>query len=160
MKRRAIPVAAAVLLLAGCVPAADEDPVEGEEISTPAEAVVNDDQDTSEPDSDTGIGEIASVEELRDAYIAAGFECDWQEDIAVGLAVEQGYCSEGKNNILVMYASEADTQQQLKQSQEGLADLGMIATYVVGPNWIINSDNGAAVAAALNGELVVIGDEE
>lgn len=129
--------AIASLTLAGCAATSGE-----------AEAT------TTPTPTKTELGLVNGVDELREAYTAAGFSCDWEPNGNPRFAAEQGACS--SNTVLMYFISRGDMQELISthRALRESVDLGPMGL-VVGPNWIINSDKDAAsIQAELGGELV------
>lgn len=144
--RTAVATAAATALLAGC--GSTETESETQE-PAPTEA------SSTAP---SGPAEYGSVEDLRDAAVAVGFECPkWKQTNAVTLAAESGTCS--SDSVLTTYASEADLQAQLDQEKENatlMTDVGLSTEPIlVGPNWLVKSPDAPDLREGLGG--VVIG---
>lgn len=95
-----------------------------------------------------------SVGKLKDAYMAAGGVCDgtWKQDNVISKAAQSGVC--GDDVVLSVYDSATDRDAVLKQAKAfGLDD----TTWLVGPNWIVNSPSVKKVAPKLGGEVTKIG---
>lgn len=105
----------------------------------------------SEPSStEVVVQEYSSVTELRDAAVAAGYECpSWTQSNHVTAAAQSGSCSDV--DVFSTYLSEAAVQDNV----EGLKSFGEIHL-LVGPNWIINIEQPALdmLAAGLGGTVV------
>jgi hypothetical protein len=129
MIRFLAPAAVLLLALTGCSSAAQPSP-------TPTEPA--------------GPATYSSVVELKDAYVAAGGDCDeWAQTNRVTVAAQSGDCD--GNTVLSTYASESDRET-------AVANLKMLNpdnySLLSGPNWIINSPDVADVSDALGGVLV------
>lgn len=73
-----------------------------------------------------------SVTELRDAAVAAGYDCpDWRETNVVAAAAGSGTCS--SSDVFSVYL----TEQDVSTAAGRLKTLGVSA--LAGPNWIINT---------------------
>lgn len=151
MKRTVTAAAAAVVLawvLTGCgsgdEPAAVKQASESPASSTPS---------PTGPEKDAT---YSSVTELKDAAVAAGYQCtNWVQDNKVNLAAESGHCSD--EDLLSTFATEADLQSQLETSKsmdELLKDNGIATTpTLIGPNWMIHGLGVAALADQLGGTV-------
>lgn len=131
MGRVTVPVALFVLLLAGCAPITSADPT-----PTPT---------SSQEPADT----YSTVNDLRDAFVAAGGACpDWRQTNRVTLAAQSGDCSD--STVLSIYSSEADRDQVV----ENLKSFGMGVHLLVGENWIVNVEGPEEYADELGGTVV------
>lgn len=87
------------------------------------------------------------VTQLRDALVAAGFECpSWRATSVIG-ASSAGDCSESLS--ISVYGDPANLA-------ENLATLGKWVdpqTLLVGPNWLVNSSEAVSMQAYLGGEM-------
>ncbi|EKA62261.1 hypothetical protein B277_03008 [Janibacter hoylei PVAS-1] len=115
----------------------------------------------------TELGSVGTVSELKDAAIAAGYACpSWVQDNVVKLAAESGRCSD--SDVFTTYLSESSRDESVqihkamaKETREMFADdedadpaLTDEEVLLVGPNWIINSDDAASLQADLGGQVV------
>jgi hypothetical protein len=92
------------------------------------------------------------VEDLRDAYIRAGGECnDWNKSNKVTGAAESGEC--GGSVVLSTYLSSQAAQDQVKTTKEALGDT-IALHWLVGENWIINAPDVDDVKKKLGGTIV------
>lgn len=135
-----IPTLLAGLLLAGCSSAAPAAPVAA---STPSS--------TPSP-SKTGPVTYGSVTDLRDAAVAAGYDCpSWEQANHVTLAAESGTCSSA--DVFMTFTGEGDRDELVGLLKQNLGDVGM--HLLVGPNWVINTEDGLdALQEALGGTIV------
>jgi hypothetical protein len=87
------------------------------------------------------------VTQLRDALVAAGFECpSWRATSVIG-ASSAGDCSDSLS--MSVYADPANLA-------ENLATLGKWVdpqTLLAGPNWLVNSSQAVSMQAYLGGEM-------
>lgn len=128
--------------------AADDDPT-AQTIAEPVEQT----EPSITPDSTYG-----TVEELKDAAVAAGYYCKrWRPTNKVALAAESGNCS--GVDVFSTYASEGDLQAQLDTEKETSA---MLVEYdidpgisLVGPNWIIHGEEEVRPLQAVLGGTIV-----
>lgn len=97
--------------------------------------------------SESGKPETASystVEELMDAAIDAGYNCPQRKVEDFSLANENaGSCSD--NDRFLAGLSEDDVQMLLKESGKN--------TYLVGPDWFINSPKAKSLQKNLGGKF-------
>ncbi len=99
---------------------------------------------TSEPAT------YGSVEELKNAAVEAGLDCpDWEKTNQVVNAAQSGQCD--GNSVLATYSTDADLQATLDGARD-LAELAPIfGTWLVGPNWTINSPQAEELQPRLGG---------
>ena len=117
--------------------------------------------------SATELGSVGTVAELKDAAVAAGYACpSWVQDNVVKLAAESGRCSD--SDVFTTYLSESSRDESVqihkamaKETREMFADdedadpaLTDEEVLLVGPNWIINSDDAASLQPELGGQVV------
>lgn len=101
--------------------------------------------------------QVATVEELKDAAVAAGYACaSWDQTDVVDLAAESGSCSDA--DVFATYATESDRDEQVDQ-ERGIADLvrdvGLdVSPVLVGPNWTIKGPEVAAIAEELGATVM------
>ncbi len=95
----------------------------------------------------------ATVEELKDAAVAAGYECaQWTQTDAVQLASSSGSCSD--DDLFSVYAGSGERDDQRESDAallEGLEEFP--PPELVGENWIIRTPEADRLQAALGGEL-------
>ncbi len=97
-------------------------------------------------------GSYGSVEDLRDAYVAAGGDCDgWSQDNQVTLAAESGVCD--SNTVLSTYTSQ-DAKEEIVATVKAVGDVIGGYSLLVGVNWIINSPDAKDAREVLGGTLV------
>lgn len=89
-----------------------------------------------------------TVTELRDALVAAGYECPaWEQADQVKLAAQSGSCSDA--DVLSVYVGAEDRDVVVATLKEfGGASL------LVGENWILNSPEAPAFQAKMGGVVV------
>lgn len=137
--RHALLAFAAVVCLCGCVNSGSE----------PAEEEV---QPLVTPDAN-----YDSVVALKDAAVAAGFECPlWKQDDRVTYAAESGTCS--RDSVLMTFNSLRDLGKQA-EAYRSMASLFAKANVkkdpiLVGPNWMINAAEVPTLQDTLGGELL------
>ncbi|QXT62257.1 hypothetical protein [Tessaracoccus palaemonis] len=130
---------AAMLLLAGC------GATDAAESTTPATAA-------TEPfpgalSSAPVAQRYESVEALRDALGAGGYYCtDWQRDDRVALALQSGQCSDA--DVLMIFTGESAVHEAAQNLK------ALVTNFVVGENWIVNTDRPYAVTYAIGGTIV------
>lgn len=92
-----------------------------------------------------------TVDELKDAYVAAGGECtDWEIGTATGKAAQFGNC-DGDAATLSTYTSEAVRDEVLSELKENNQSR---ARSFVGPNWIITTNAPEEIGLKLNATIV------
>ncbi|WP_146137431.1 hypothetical protein [Gulosibacter molinativorax] len=90
-----------------------------------------------------------SVEELRDAYVAAGGECpNWEELDPGDYDAVAGRCSD--QVVISVY----NDPSQIEGVVQSALDLAIPAHLLVGENWIINTPNPEDFVDALGGGVV------
>jgi len=161
MNRILVPcaIAAAALLLAGCSGAASSsDAASAAPAATSASANTQSQPPptsaapTTASPSAASAREFASVTALRDAYVAAGGVCTgWVQDNEVDAAAESGNCDTG---VLMTFLSPSSAQEQATTLKQLHEDSGIPGQFAVGGNWILNTDDSAAVATAMGGTVV------
>lgn len=95
------------------------------------------------------IGKAASVEEVRDAFVAAGGECDWERTDRITVAAESGDCS--GRTVISIYATEQDLDDAVSTLR---GNTPMKLNLLVGDNWIINSPEAEGMDDVLGGEWI------
>lgn len=138
--------AGVALTLTGCGDASETESADAE-TETVEEKVLPGDQ------------EFKTVVELRDAAAELGFPCpDWEETNQVTLAAGSGTCS--SRSVLSVYTGEANRDEAVQNLKTfpGAEDLG--GEIVVGPNWIINTDDAEHWATILGAMPVVWGEAD
>lgn len=100
----------------------------------------------------SGPQEYGSVEDLRDAFIAAGGGCSfWEQNNYMSMAAGSAFC--GEETVLSIYTSEENRDSAVATLVSD-ADLFGGVTLLVGPNWVVSSPDSSAVRAELGGTLV------
>lgn len=114
-------------------------------------AACGSDTPQAEPSStEVLVQEYSSVTELKDAAVAAGYECpSWTQSNHVTAAAQSGSCSD--EDVFSTYLSETAVQDNV----EDLKSFGEIHL-LVGPNWIINVEQPSLdmLAEGLGGTVV------
>lgn len=125
------PVAALVLLLAGCASGG----------ASPS------------PHPTTATAKAyGTVQGLADAFHDAGAKCTFKQDNQVTVAAESGDC--GTDTVLMTFTGESDRDTAVSN----LKSLGemMDVNLLVGPNWILNSPDSATYKDSLGGTVVTV----
>lgn len=92
----------------------------------------------------------ASLEDLRDAFVAAGGECAAWEEIDPGEAdARGGRC--GDDTVLAVYADPAELAAAVEKS----VNLATSTHLLVGENWMLNTPEPHRFVDALGGTVVV-----
>lgn len=131
---------AAMLLLAGCGGA-----TEAAESTTPTASATR--PSPGALSSAPVAQRYESVEALRDALGAGGYYCaDWQRDDRVTLALQSGQCSDA--DVLMIFTGESAVHEAAQNLK------ALVSTFVVGENWIVNTDRPYAVTYAIGGTFV------
>lgn len=96
-----------------------------------------------------------TVVDLRNAAIAAGYECsEWEQHNKISRAAESGSCSTA--DVFSTYVTESDASA----AAATLKSLQGAKTLVVGPNWIINTNVMVPeLSSALGGTVVTIAQD-
>lgn len=93
--------------------------------------------------------EFSTVEELRDAYVAAGGTCEAWEEIDPGdYDAKAGRCSDSV--VMAVYANPDELAAAVDRSQ----NLAVQTHLLVGENWLLNVDNPQDYVDALGGTTV------
>lgn len=138
-------IAAAALSLAACSSAPEPAPA-----TQPATPTTTTAAPTPTP---TELGAVGSVADLKDAAVAAGFDCpSWEQSNHMPAAAESGTCTD--DDVFSTYTSQADRDEVVDFLKENLSGTGIELTLLVGENWIINSDTAAELEPELGGVLV------
>ena len=97
------------------------------------------------------IGKASTIDEVRDAFIAAGGVCNWTQDDRVTVATASGVCSD--STVIMLLDDRSDREKMVSNLQSlKLADRDL--TLLVGENWVINSPSAEDMQAELGGEWV------
>ena len=90
----------------------------------------------------------ASIEELRDAYVAAGGECNEWEPLDAGKTDGQGgYCN--SKTTLAVFGNPDDLAATVKNT----IDLAGTVHLLVGENWVVNTPNPQDFVETLGGTI-------
>jgi hypothetical protein len=93
--------------------------------------------------------EFSTVEELRDAYVAAGGTCEAWEEIDPGdYDAKAGRCSDSV--VMAVYANPDELAAAVDRSK----NLAVQTHLLVGENWLLNVDNPQDFVDALGGTTV------
>lgn len=93
--------------------------------------------------------EFATVEDLRDAYVAAGGTCDAWEEVDPGdYDATAGRCSDSV--VMAVYANPDELTAAVERSQ----NLAVQTHLLVGENWMLNVENPQDFVDALGGTTV------
>lgn len=114
--------------------------------------------DAAAPETQQALGSVSSVQDLQEAFLAAGGDCDGDlEDINnVKSALGSGVCS-GSGTVLTIYVGH-DAAEGAVTTLMGMMDrIG--STMILGENWAINPagndlDHADEIATALGGQLL------
>lgn len=88
----------------------------------------------------------ASVVELKDAAVAAGYDCpNWVQSNRITLAASSGECS--TRDTFAVYLTEQDVSTAVQKHKS----FGTEVSLLVGPNWIINSKPATGLGALREG---------
>jgi hypothetical protein len=96
--------------------------------------------------------EYGTIEELRDAAVDAGLDCDdWEEGTADGNWAQYGTC--GSDTTLATYTSESQRDDDV----DGAKERALGGELLVGPNWTVRADDVADLQTELGGTVVTLG---
>ena len=108
---------------------------------------------TTSPSAATKLGEVSDIDDLRDAFQAAGGACDsWEQTNQVTNARESGSCSTA--TVLMVFDSVSKRDDTVS-SLQSFVPAGEEQVLLVGQNWVINSKESRDVVAALGGSIRV-----
>lgn len=95
------------------------------------------------------------VTELKEAFVKAGGECqDWKETNKVKIAAQSGEC--GTSTVLSVYLSAEGVERRIEETKASIfGDSGN--DWLVGENWIINTDDLGGLPEKLGGKIVSFG---
>ncbi len=158
--RKAVALVVLVLTLVGCSQQQAPQAVPTITVTAPVPTVTVTVTSSAGP---SGAAEVTadatydSVEDLRDAYVAIGYECpDWKQSDVVRFATESGECD--TDTVLSVFANDDDVESQVQAWKDFYKEMGSDreAYLIVGPNWIINAADQrvAGVQMMLGGEIV------
>lgn len=106
---------------------------------------------------DTKLGKVSTIDEVVDAYVAAGGVCNWQQTDEVKIAVASGACS--KSTVIAIYENTEERSRSIKMQREILQlldpDNSTPLTLLAGENWVINSPDAEEMKEALGGTWIV-----
>lgn len=102
------------------------------------------------PEKDASYG---SVNEFRDALVAAGYDCpDWKQTDDVPSAAQSGRCS--TKDKLMTFSTTDDRDHIVDTFKDFMGGLGMEVHLLVGPNWILNSADADQMQKKIGGSVV------
>lgn len=104
-----------------------------------------------------------TVEELLKAYKKAGGECEgFVRNDAVALAKESGKCNDGET-ILSIFDHGGLRDIQIETTEDLLDETGGARVrniqWLIGKNWIINTEDPYMVEDELGGDIITLGEE-
>lgn len=107
---------------------------------------------TATSPSPSPVATYDTVSELKDAFVEAGGDCeDWQETNKVQIASQSGEC--GTHTVLSVYLSSEAVERRIEATKSS-AFGAMGGDWLVGENWIINTDAAAELKDKLGGRIV------
>ncbi|MFB9309333.1 hypothetical protein BJY17_001205 [Agromyces hippuratus] len=96
------------------------------------------------------VATYSTVDELREAFVAAGGECpEWVQGDQVTLAAQSGSCSD--DTVLSIYTGATDRDEVVGNLKTLLSD---DLSLLVGENWIINVPEPELYVDKLGGTVV------
>lgn len=98
----------------------------------------------------------STVEDLKEAFVKAGGECDeWDATHSVEGSAESGTC--GTHTVLSTYVSQAATEDRIEETKSFLESVdGDWGSWLVGENWIIHGPDVHEIKEELGGTVVSI----
>lgn len=98
-----------------------------------------------------------SVDELKQAFVEAGGQCDaWDESNSVKIAQQSGEC--GTDTVLSVYLSKDATERRIEATKDSI--FGTLGDdWLVGKNWIVNAPDAAQYQESLGGRVVSFASE-
>lgn len=99
-------------------------------------------------------GTYATVEELKDAFVAAGGSCPaYEQSNIVTLAAESAECS--SEAVLSTYLSSSDITQLIQENKDIAEQYDIeFSSWLVGENWVINAPGAEELHEKLGGTVV------
>jgi hypothetical protein len=114
--------------------------------------------DESAPATAQQVGSVSTIDDLVEAYTAAGGVCSWTQTDAITRAAASGTCRTADTStcdtatdwaVLSVYASTSARDEIAENIRTGDCPTSLL----VGENWILNASDAPAVAVTLGGEL-------
>ncbi|GAA5225558.1 hypothetical protein [Paeniglutamicibacter antarcticus] len=100
--------------------------------------------------------ELGKLDEIKNRYVKAGFHCDeWSIGDQLQLASASGSCEEGVRIGYFVDATDLEKQVAASRNWTEEYDLGK-RSWVVGEDWIIETNEAKQVAKNLGGKIVII----
>ncbi len=101
--------------------------------------------------SGSGASGFESIDELKEAYVNAGAECDeWQLGSQTGSWTAFGNCDLTRATLSI-YDSTEDRDSMIEQLQDGTS---LHSQALVGSNWIITTDTDTSIAEEMGAEVI------
>ncbi len=154
-----IGVGLAALMIGGCSSTSSEEPSAGS--SAPPAVSSSPSAAPTPPASESET--YTSIDDVRDAFIAAGGECDkWEQTDIVEAAIESGECGYS-GPVLSLYGTHDEAMENATTVRTLSIGDGSDAGLVVGGNWVINvndSDLAPIYADKMGAEAVVLEGEK
>lgn len=110
---------------------------------------------TAAPTPPANGGTYGSVQELKDAFVAAGGICEsWDQSNHVTKAAESGSCSD--QNVMSTFLSKEEITSLIASNKALNKELNLKSdtVWLTGENWIINDPTAAQLRGKLGGVLV------
>jgi hypothetical protein len=114
--------------------------------------------DEGAPTTAQQVGSVSAIDDLVEAYTAAGGVCNWTQTDVITRAAASGTCRTANAStcdtatdwaVLSVYASTSARDEIAENIRTGDCPTPLL----VGENWILNASDAPAVAVALGGEL-------
>ncbi len=114
-----------------------------------------------EPASSPGVGTTyETLDDLRDAFVAAGGACEHWTLVPVPPAegMDVGSCDD--DAALVLLRGPDETRLHVSELKEGSEMSGFGGEFLFGPNWIVNARECAGLAPAMGGTVATYSPHE
>ncbi len=93
-----------------------------------------------------------TIDDLVGAYVAAGQDCDWEQNDEVEGSLASGTCSD--SSVLSLWLDSGDALNSAQNLADFAADYDIKVKLLVGPNWLINDPDVVNLQKVLGGQIV------
>jgi hypothetical protein len=93
-----------------------------------------------------------TIDDLVSAYVAAGQDCDWEQNDNVEGSLASGTCSD--TSVLSLWLDSGDALNSAQNLADFAADYDIKVKLLVGPNWLINDPDVVNLQKVLGGQIV------